>query len=81
MDGDFRVGSRDEALVLFDWLSRFTGSGAFDSLSPAEQRVLWNLEAGLEKALSEVVGADYGERVSAARSRIASAEEDGSSDG
>lgn len=62
--------SRDQALVLFEWLAR-PGAGeqpaAFED--QAEQRVLWDLEA-LEKHLAEPFKSDYRERLAAARGRV-----------
>ena len=46
--------STDEALVLFDFLARFNQKENKELFEDqAEQRVLWNLEASLEKLLSE----------------------------
>ena len=62
--------SRDEAIVLLDWLRRFnsvTGHGFEDQ---AEQRVLWNLESSLEALLAEPFKADYDKLLAAARSRV-----------
>jgi hypothetical protein len=51
--------SRDEALVLFEWVSRFnkTRTPAFED--QAEERVLWDLEARRESALVEPFRKDY----------------------
>lgn len=62
--------NKDQTLVFFDWLSRFTESDAFDSLSDAERRVLWDMEATLESTLSEVVAGDYKEAIAAASLRV-----------
>lgn len=63
--------SRDQALVLFEWLAR-TGAGeqpaAFED--QAEQRVLWDLEAALEAVLAEPFKSDYRDRLEAARGRV-----------
>jgi hypothetical protein len=40
--------SRDEAVVFFEWLSRFTSQEGHRFEDQAEERVLWNLEAALE---------------------------------
>lgn len=48
----------DEALVLFDWLCRRGEEPVAASIDPAEQRVLWDLEAVLEKALTAPLRAD-----------------------
>ena len=50
--------SGDEALVLFEWLTSFNaGEPRFDD--QAEQRVLWDLEAGLERHLVSPLREDY----------------------
>lgn len=63
--------SRDQALVLFEWLAR---TGSADQPAPfvdqAEQRVLWDLEAALEKHLVEPFKSDYRELLEAARGRV-----------
>jgi hypothetical protein len=45
--------SRDEALVLFEFLLRFTEQQQLDIRDQAEQRVLWDILADLESALPE----------------------------
>lgn len=77
MNDEVSIGlSRDQALVLFEWLAR-TGSGeqpaAFED--QAEQRVLWDLEAALEKHLAEPFRSDYRDLLEAARSRVRDVEE------
>ncbi len=65
--------SRAEALVLFELLSRWSESGA-DSVPiehQAEQRVLWNLEAVLERTLHEPFRADYDDLLAQARQTVA----------
>ncbi|MEI8409730.1 MULTISPECIES: hypothetical protein [unclassified Kribbella] len=65
------VLTRDQALVLFEWLGR-TGAAeqpaAFED--QAEQRVLWDLEAALESVLTEPLRDDYQELVETARARL-----------
>jgi prepilin signal peptidase PulO-like enzyme (type II secretory pathway) len=65
----------DEALVLFDWIGRFNenGDGAFRD--QAEQRVLWDIEARLEKALVAPFAASYGELLAQARDRVRDSED------
>jgi hypothetical protein len=41
----------DEALVLFECLSRFSDSGALSIVDQAEERALWNLCALFQKTL------------------------------
>jgi hypothetical protein len=64
--------SRDEALVLFEWLHR---SEDEDRVSPpehhAEQVALWNLSALLEHALVEPFQENYRQSVAEARDRLA----------
>lgn len=60
----------DEALVLFDWLSRVGRTGSHDVEDQAEQRALWNLEAALEQKLAAVLDPRYPELVARARERL-----------
>jgi hypothetical protein len=63
--------TRDQALVLFDWLARTTSSGMPAPLvDQAEQRALWDLESVLESLLSEPSQADYVQRIATARDRV-----------
>lgn len=43
--------SREEALVLFDWLARVDDAKSAPIEHPAEQKLLWILEGQLEKNL------------------------------
>jgi hypothetical protein len=65
----------DQALVLFEWLTREDGKVRLPTEHLAEQAVLWDIEAQLERVLVAPFQADYVEKVSAARERIAAAEE------
>ena len=52
--------SRDEALVLFEWLHRCENEGRFTAPDHhAEQVALWNLSALLERELVEPLRPDY----------------------
>lgn len=62
--------SRAEALALFEWLARLDGAGVFPFDHEAEQRVLWNVEGQLEKALWEVFDPAYAARLEDARQQI-----------
>lgn len=65
--------SHDEALVLFEWLSRTderTSDFADLIEDQAEQRALWNLTALLERELVDPVQAEYRTLVDEARSRL-----------
>lgn len=63
--------SRDQAIVLFEWLVRTDVAGkpaAFED--QAEQRALWDLGASLESALTEPLREDFHEVLEAARERL-----------
>lgn len=63
---------RDEAVVLFAYLSRVNENAALDPTfeSPAEQMVLWNLQAIFEKQLIEPFAKDYNKIVTRARKTL-----------
>lgn len=61
-----------EALVLFEWLVREERTEALHFAHLAEERVLWGLEAQLEKSLVDVLAADYPERLAEARQSVLS---------
>ena len=60
----------DEALVLFEFLSRFTEQQQLDIRDQAEQRVLWDIQADLESALPEPLAHDYDQHLQRARESI-----------
>jgi hypothetical protein len=62
--------SRDEALVLFEFLSRFTEEQQLDIRDQSEQRVLWDMLADLESALPEPLAHDYDQQLQRARESI-----------
>jgi len=62
----------DEALVLFEWLADL--DTAKIGVGEAEQRVLWSIEAALEKSLVEPFAKNYVELVERARRRILAGE-------
>jgi hypothetical protein len=66
--------SQDEALVLFEWLSRNENQleGMFQD--HAEQRVLRDVEAALERTLVEPFKPNYDELVAQARQRVCNKE-------
>jgi len=67
--------SRDEALVLFEWVSRFNKTSAPAFEDQAEECVLWDLEARLESALVEPFRKDYAGTLADARARVRDAGE------
>jgi hypothetical protein len=64
----------DEALVLFDWIGRFNEDGDGTFRDQAEQRVLWNIEARLEKSLVSPFD-DYHDLLARARDRVRDSED------
>ncbi|KAF5041102.1 hypothetical protein DSECCO2_526490 [anaerobic digester metagenome] len=63
--------SDDEALVLLNWLFRFNASDNDTFFEDqAEQRVLWDMEAVLERAVSATFDNNYQEILSKARQKI-----------
>lgn len=67
--------SREEALVLFEWVARFNKSTANRFEDQAEERVLWNIEAMLEATLVEPFKSDYSELLARARAAVRDSEE------
>jgi len=62
--------SQNEALVLFEFLSRFTHENKLAIRDPAEQRVLWDMCCELEKILAEPLLSDYSQLLQRARENI-----------
>ena len=62
--------SKNEALVFFDWITRFNEADDHSFADQAEQRVLWDLEAILEKNLAEPLADNYGDLLAEARNRV-----------
>ena len=63
--------SRDEALVLFEWISRFNELEDRHLEDQAEERVLWNIEADLEKLLFiQLTASNFDELLNKARDRV-----------
>ena len=60
----------DAALVLYDWLTRFNQREETAFADQAEERVLFDLEALLEKALVAPLQSDYAVLVAQARSHM-----------
>jgi hypothetical protein len=59
--------SREQALVFFEWLSTFNAMEGRHFKDQAEERVLFDLEALLEKALITPLHADYAQQLAHAR--------------
>ena len=60
----------EAALVLYDWLTRFNQREEIDVADQAEERVLFDLEAMLEKALATPLQSNYAELLAQARSHV-----------
>ena len=58
-----------EGIVLFEWLARSDDLESLPCRHPAEQKVLWSLEAQLEKQV-EVFSPDYKLLVDEARNLV-----------
>ncbi len=59
-----------EALVLLDFCYRFNREDGYPFEDQAERRVLWNVEAILEKQLVEVFSPDYKKLLQEARNQV-----------
>lgn len=65
------VLTKNEALVLFEFLSRFNESDKKELFEDqAEERVLWDIEALLERQLTEPFRTDYSEIIKQAREQV-----------
>jgi hypothetical protein len=67
--------TRDEALVLFEFLSRHLDDGVHAVNDAAEQQTLWKLQCLLEKQLVEPLLAEYDQLLQQARARILSSDD------
>ena len=64
------VLSKAQALVLFEFLSRFSEQQQLDIRDQSEQRVLWDILANLEGALPEPLAHDYDQQLQRARESL-----------
>ena len=62
--------THSEALVLFEFLSRFSDKDVLTLEDQAEERVLWNLCASLESTLVEPLAVNYDELLEQARAAV-----------
>lgn len=62
--------SAESALVLYDLVARLNAEEELLLADQSEQRVLWDLEAALERNLSAVVDNDYEALLRRARERV-----------
>lgn len=75
LDRDITVTfSRDQALVMSDWLHDRLGTTEFDGLVDRTDRAAWSpiyaIKGTLEHELTEIFMPDYTERLAAARERL-----------
>ncbi|MBA4242157.1 MAG: hypothetical protein C0448_15640 [Sphingobacteriaceae bacterium] len=77
MDKNIKIElTKDEAIVLFDFLSRFNAienNNVFED--QAEQQTLWSIEGQLEKTLTEPLTPNYSDIVKQARDKIRNIEQ------
>jgi len=62
--------TNDEALVLFEMLTRFSNTDKLNIEHQSEERVLWNLTCILEKELIEPLKYNYAQLLHEARERL-----------
>jgi len=62
--------TKEEALVLFEVLSRFTETDKLSIEDQAEERALWNLTAIFERELAEPFAKNYDAILEQARSKL-----------
>jgi len=62
--------TKDEALVLFDFLSRFSNQEKLSIQDQAEERALWNLTCLFEKSLAEPFSTEWKSIIEGARNRL-----------
>ena len=60
----------NEALVLFEFLTRYSDEDRLEILDQAEQRALWNLQCSLEPLMDSINNPRYEEEVAAAREAV-----------
>lgn len=64
-----------EAIVLFEFLSRFSNKERLDIEDQAEARVLWDIQCGLESILHEPLVEDYDRVLQEARAKVRAPDE------
>lgn len=70
-DDDIQISlTKDEALVLFEMLSRFSDKEKLNIEHQSEERALWNLNCLLEQQLTEPLKENYSELLQAARDSL-----------
>jgi predicted DNA-binding transcriptional regulator YafY len=64
--------TKQEALVLFEWLAKLEAMGTTVFQHPSEEKVLWKLQGQLESTLQEPFAANYADIVAEARKTVES---------
>jgi len=62
--------TKDEALVLFEMLSRFSDTDKLNIEHQSEERALWNIKCLIEEIIVEPFKDNYIELLQAARERL-----------
>ncbi len=62
--------TKDEALVLFELVSRYSNTDILSIEHQSEQRALWNLTCVFEKTINEAYDIEYKEALELARSNL-----------
>lgn len=60
----------DEALVLFDFLQRFSSTNKLSIEDQAEERALWNLTCVVERSLPQTFSPAYDQELKQAKDRL-----------
>ncbi len=62
---------KEEAIVMFEWICRFNKARNVNLFQDqAEERVLWDVEASLEKIMPEILERGYAEILAKAREKV-----------
>jgi hypothetical protein len=64
------VLNKDQALVLFEWLTNLDSSGSAPADGSAESKVLWKIEGQLERTLVVPLRGNYRQLVEDARRKV-----------
>lgn len=62
--------NRDEALVLFEFLSKFEETDVLPKPDPSEITALWRIHGQLQKTLTEPLQANYTDLLETAKKRL-----------
>jgi len=62
--------TKEEAVVLFEFLSRFSDKDIISIEHQSEERALWNLHCTFEKIINEAFSGDYKKALESARESL-----------